>query len=352
MQETSKDKSKVANKFVNNFKSNNKKQAAKYPKYYNKKTTYKKNHNKLYHLKISISKIYDSTLPIRNFFNKIISAIMKKGNHERSILIFYNNEEKGLSLPINNFMILFFVLIFASLIYTGFDAYYKQKEARDFYNTLSATEAKTYSLITEYKDSLNRYSKSLKDYNDTIKNISYLIDYNNNSSFNNNSNNDNDINKTLNEIDRYQKNILTFMDVSSIIHKEIPVGWPVAGGGRISSGFGARLSPFTQEKSYHYGVDIAGPYGTPILAAADGKVVFAGWKNGYGWFVLIEHANGYQTGYGHNSELLVHGGQQVKRGQKIAMIGNTGRTTGIHCHFEVRISGDHKNPMPYLNARF
>ncbi|WP_420535686.1 M23 family metallopeptidase [Brachyspira pilosicoli] len=295
--------------------------------------------------------MYDLFLPIRTFLNKIISAIIKKGNNERSILIFYNDKEKGLSLPINNFMILFFILIFASLIYTGFDAYYKQKEARDFYNTLSATEAKTYSLITEYKDSLNRYSKSLKEYNDTIKNISYLIDYNNASSFNNN-NNDNDINKTLNEIDRYQKNILTFMDVSSVIHKEIPVGWPVAGGGRISSGFGARLSPFTQEKSYHYGVDIAGPYGTPILAAADGKVTFAGWKNGYGWFVLIEHANGYQTGYGHNSELLVHAGQEVKRGQKIAMIGNTGRTTGIHCHFEVRIAGDHKNPMPYLSARF
>ena len=352
MQETSKDKSKAANKFVNNFKYTNKKQASKsYNKKYNKKVNYKKNHNRLYHLKISISRIYDSALPIRNFFNKIISAIIKKGNHERSILIFYNNEEKGLSLPINNFMILFFILIFASLIYTGFDAYYKQKEARDFYNTLSATEAKTYSLITEYKDSLNRYSKSLKEYNDTIKNISYLIDYNNNSSFNNN-NNDNDINKILNEVDRYQKNILTFMDVSSVIHKEIPVGWPVAGGGRISSGFGARLSPFTQERSYHYGVDIAGPYGTPILAAADGKVTFAGWKNGYGWFVLIEHANGYQTGYGHNSELLVHSGQEVKRGQKIAMIGNTGRTTGIHCHFEVRIAGDHKNPMPYLNARF
>jgi len=125
-----------------------------------------------------------------------------------------------------------------------------------------------------------------------------------------------------------------------------------AGGGRISSGFGARLSPFTKEKSYHYGVDIAGPYGTPILAVADGVISYAGWRNGYGWFLIINHANGYQTAYGHNSKLLVNVGHKVKRGDKIALIGNTGRTTGIHCHFEVRINGDHKNPMPYLSARF
>ena len=108
------------------------------------------------------------------------------------------------------------------------------------------------------------------------------------------------------------------------IHDQIPLGWPVSGGGRISSGFGARLSPFNQEKSYHYGVDIAGSYGTPIIAVADGTVTFAGWRSGYGWFVIVSHANGYQTAYGHNSKLLVNAGQKVKRGDKIALIGNTG----------------------------
>ena len=81
-------------------------------------------------------------------------------------------------------------------------------------------------------------------------------------------------------------------------------------------------------------------------------ISYAGWRNGYGWFLIINHANGYQTAYGHNSKLLVNVGHKVKRGDKIALIGNTGRTTGIHCHFEVRINGDHKNPMPYLSARF
>ncbi len=254
-------------------------------------------------------------------------------------------------------MITFLLLVFSALVYTGFDAYNKQKEAREFYNTLSAREAKTYTLIEEYKQALNRFSTALVNYNNSMKNISHTIDYNNTSTFNNNQNilNNDDmtnINKILNEVDRYQKNVLSFMNISPRIHDQIPLGWPVSGGGRISSGFGARLSPFNQEKSYHYGVDIAGSYGTPIIAVADGTVTFAGWRSGYGWFVIVSHANGYQTAYGHNSKLLVNAGQKVKRGDKIALIGNTGRTTGIHCHFEVRVGGDHKNPMPYLGARF
>ena len=236
------------------------------------------------------------------------------------------------------------------MIYTGVDAYYRQKNAREFYITLSDREIKIYKLIQDYRNSLNRYSAALIDYNNTIKNISYSIDYNDNTSFR--SKESTNINKILNEIESYQKNILSFLKIPSILHREIPTGWPVAGGGRISSGFGSRLSPFNKEKSYHYGVDIAGPYGTPILAVADGVISYAGWRNGYGWFLIINHANGYQTAYGHNSKLLVNVGHKVKRGDKIALIGNTGRTTGIHCHFEVRINGDHKNPMPYLSARF
>ena len=236
------------------------------------------------------------------------------------------------------------------MIYTGVDSYYRQKNAREFYITLSDREIKIYKLIQDYRNSLNRYSAALIDYNNTIKNIFYSIDYNDNTSFR--SKESTNINKILNEIESYQKNILSFLKIPSILHREIPTGWPVAGGGRISSGFGSRLSPFNKEKSYHYGVDIAGPYGTPILAVADGIVTYSGWRNGYGWFIIINHINGYQTAYGHNSKLLVSIGQKVKRGDKIALIGNTGRTTGIHCHFEVRINGEHKNPMPYLSARF
>lgn len=362
LEETSKDVKKLAKQFVGNFKDANKSADNSNSRF---DISYKKNVKltpssrykaprakiKFHRTKKILNKLYNSTYGIRHVFKSVVEAIKRKGNHERSILIFYDDEEHGIRLPINNFMILFLVLVFSALIYTGYDAYNRQKEAREFYNTLSAREAKTYTLIEDYKKSLNRFSKALTEYNNIIKSISYIIDYNDMGTFNNNNESGN-IEKMLGELDSYQKNILSFMEVSPKIHKEIPLGWPVAGGGRISSGFGARLSPFNQEKSYHYGVDIAGPYGTPILAVADGTVTFAGWRNGYGWFVLITHANGYQTAYGHNSKLLVDYGQKVKRGEKIALIGNTGRTTGIHCHFEIRVGGDHKNPMPYLSARF
>ena len=362
LEETSRDVKKLAKQFVGNFKDANKSADNSNSRF---DINYKKNVQlkptsrykapkakiKFNRTKKVLNKLYNATYGIRHLFKSVVDAIKRKGNHERSILIFYDDEEHGIRLPINNFMILFLVLVFSALIYTGYDAYNRQKEAREFYNTLSAREAKTYTLIEDYKKSLNRFSKALTEYNNIIKSISYIIDYNDMGTFNNNNESAN-IEKMLGELDSYQKNILSFMEVSPKIHKEIPLGWPVAGGGRISSGFGARLSPFNQEKSYHYGVDIAGPYGTPILAVADGTVTFAGWRNGYGWFVLITHANGYQTAYGHNSKLLVDYGQKVKRGEKIALIGNTGRTTGIHCHFEIRVGGDHKNPMPYLSARF
>ena len=367
-EESSKEAKDIASKFVGNLDSKNEKIDKKNSK--NDKSLNKYFYKSLKKKKVKIYKnpyvksrskfigkinkffkaLYNLTGGVRNFFKIIINAIIKKGNNERSILLVYNDDEKGIRLPINNFIILYLLLIFSSLVYTGIDAYYRQKNAGNFYLALSDREAQTYKLIQDYKTSINRYSTALIDYNNHLKNISYSIDYND--SYSIKKNEATNINKILNEVDIYQKNILSFLKISSILHKEIPTGWPVAGGGRISSGFGARLSPFTKEKSYHYGVDIAGPYGTPILAVADGTVTYSGWRNGYGWFIIINHANGYQTAYGHNSKLLVNVGHKVKRGDKIALIGNTGRTTGIHCHFEVRINGDHKNPMPYLSARF
>lgn len=116
--------------------------------------------------------------------------------------------------------------------------------------------------------------------------------------------------------------------------------WPVQG--RISSGFGSRWG------SMHYGLDIAVNTGTPVRAAAAGKVTFAGWNGTYGYLVKIDHGNGVETRYAHNSALLVKVGQQVNRGSVIARSGNTGRSTGPHVHFEIRLKGKAYNPLPYL----
>ena len=120
--------------------------------------------------------------------------------------------------------------------------------------------------------------------------------------------------------------------------------WPVQG--RINSSFGWRS--IFGSYSYHGGIDIKASYGQSIKAADGGTVIFAGYKGSYGNLVIIDHGNGKVTYYGHNSSLCVSAGNKVYQGQTIAKAGSTGRSTGVHCHFEVRINGTQVNPLSYL----
>ncbi len=120
-------------------------------------------------------------------------------------------------------------------------------------------------------------------------------------------------------------------------------------GGRLTSGFGKRSRPTKGASSYHKGVDWATPKGTPVYASCGGTVAKAGWGSGYGYVVYINHPDGRQTRYGHLSKILVSDGQTVKQGDKIALSGNTGVSTGPHVHFEILINGSQVNPLNYLN---
>ncbi|SHH17987.1 Murein DD-endopeptidase MepM and murein hydrolase activator NlpD, contain LysM domain [Thermosyntropha lipolytica DSM 11003] len=129
--------------------------------------------------------------------------------------------------------------------------------------------------------------------------------------------------------------------------RSVPNQWPVKG--EITSPFGFRKSPFGgRRETFHEGIDIANNVGETIVAAADGKVVFAGWQPVYGKTVEIEHGYGFTTIYGHNSALLVKEGEVVRKGQPIARLGNTGRSTGPHLHFTVKKYGELKDPLIYL----
>lgn len=125
-----------------------------------------------------------------------------------------------------------------------------------------------------------------------------------------------------------------------------PSIYPVRG--HITSTFGYRRSPFGWSREFHDGLDIAVPYGTPVLATADGVVVTAGWDGGFGRAVEISHGYGYRTLYGHNSRLAVRVGQSVKKGQVIAYSGSSGRSTGPHVHYSVFVNGRVVNPRDYL----
>jgi murein DD-endopeptidase MepM/ murein hydrolase activator NlpD len=129
----------------------------------------------------------------------------------------------------------------------------------------------------------------------------------------------------------------------------IPTSMP-ASVALMSSGFGYRSDPFTGGGAMHSGLDFKGPLGTPILAAADGNVTFAGWQGGYGNCIEITHANGLVTRYAHLSAITVSLGQTVDRGVQIGRMGSTGRSTGSHLHFEVRLNDQAINPMKFLEA--
>lgn len=120
------------------------------------------------------------------------------------------------------------------------------------------------------------------------------------------------------------------------------------GKGVLTSPFGMRKDPFTGQPAFHKGIDIAAARGTDIQAFEGGEVTFAGWRGGYGNLVVLRHPNGLETRYGHAAALNVKAGDTVRAGQVIAEVGSTGRSTGNHLHFEVRVGGEAVNPLPYL----
>ncbi|MDO4745552.1 MAG: peptidoglycan DD-metalloendopeptidase family protein [Bacillota bacterium] len=126
------------------------------------------------------------------------------------------------------------------------------------------------------------------------------------------------------------------------------LAWPTPSTSYITSPFGYRIHPIYGYRKFHSGIDIGASYGSSIVAANDGRVILSGWNGGYGKCVVVDHGGGYTTLYAHCSSLLVSYGQSVYRGQKIAKVGSTGASTGPHLHFEVRINGNYKNPLNYV----
>jgi len=132
--------------------------------------------------------------------------------------------------------------------------------------------------------------------------------------------------------------------------RHAPLRRPLAGNLEITSPFGPRIDPFFGKMALHPGIDLREPTGTPARATAAGKVVSAGWRGGYGNMVEIDHGNGLVTRFGHLSAILVSEGQSVESGETIGRVGSTGRSTGSHLHYEVRVDGEPVDPMRFLRA--
>jgi murein DD-endopeptidase MepM/ murein hydrolase activator NlpD len=138
-----------------------------------------------------------------------------------------------------------------------------------------------------------------------------------------------------------ERNIFTRGDVNVL-----PSAWPV--NGRLMGGYGVRSDPFSGEGAMHTGVDISAPQGTPVKVTADGIVIHAGWNGGYGRCVIVDHGNNYQTWYAHLSRMDVIEGQEIRQGEILGAVGTSGRSTGSHLHYEVRIGSTPVNPYRFL----
>jgi murein DD-endopeptidase MepM/ murein hydrolase activator NlpD len=136
-----------------------------------------------------------------------------------------------------------------------------------------------------------------------------------------------------------------FQDQKSLL-ASTPSTWPARGW--VTSDFGQRLDPYTADRVMHAGLDIAAPHGREVRAPSDGVVIFAGLEGGYGNVLVIDHGYGIKTRYGHLSQISVKAGERIRRGQSVASIGNTGRSTGPHLHYEVRVNGIPQNPRKFI----
>jgi murein DD-endopeptidase MepM/ murein hydrolase activator NlpD len=140
--------------------------------------------------------------------------------------------------------------------------------------------------------------------------------------------------------------LMKLLDRQKSILASTPSVWPARGW--VSSGFGYRLSPFTNEKELHRGLDICNRKGAPVIAPADGVVEYVDWDPGYGKTVIINHGYGLNTMYAHLDKIHVKKGQAIRRHQEIAQVGDSGRTTGAHLHYEIHLNGVPVNPLRYI----
>jgi murein DD-endopeptidase MepM/ murein hydrolase activator NlpD len=140
------------------------------------------------------------------------------------------------------------------------------------------------------------------------------------------------------------------LNLYRIAAEKAPFATPVKKAFRFTSEFGFRRDPKTGGRRMHKGVDFAAGSGTPIYATADGVIVHAGWSSGYGRLIKIQHEFGIETRYAHLSKMRVNVGQKVSRGDRIGDMGASGRVTGVHLHYEVRVGGEAVNPMIYIKA--
>jgi len=276
---------------------------------------------------------------------------------------------KKLGLIFGVFVLIFFVLISGSIAYVAYNqskvitAQNVLKENELLKNKLSDLSVEIDSILVklklmeEWEDEI-RLEKNLKNINQEIREMGIGGLPQTNTVFADfSTGTNNDFNITLTKLEHLgskidfnystHKDLLDQVKLKESLFRNTPSIYPTYG--RISDGYGWRTHPVSRKRSFHRGLDFGNKTGTPIYATADGVVKSVEKKKLMGNYIVLSHKFGYQTGYGHLHKALVKNGDQVKRGQIIAVMGNSGRSTGSHLHYEVLRYNKYRNPYDYLN---
>lgn len=301
----------------------------------------------------------------------------QKGREKLTVMLIPHSEKKIFNFQISLFTISFLVLLLSGIVITFFvttsrySLTKREVESLQKSQEVSVTALKLLKKeITSLDTTVEGYKGNIKDIikllgasqsenifglggpETEIKNLSEILGFTNTNDYRTELETIQKINEDISTSKRVLQNFMKFLAAREEIIQKIPNNWPIIGGGFITSGFGMRRSPFSGNLAVHQGVDISWWPGAPIRASADGVVVFSGMKGGYGRTVQIQHEYGFQTLYGHLSSISAYEGKQIKKGEILGFLGRTGRSTGFHLHYEVRIGTKAVDPMIFMTTEF
>jgi len=301
----------------------------------------------------------------------------QKGREKLTVMLIPHSEKKIFNFQISMFTISFLVLILAGIITVFFISTSHYTLTKREMEDLQSSQEGNINVLNQFQEEISSLDKSVIEYKNSIKdiiqllgasqsenifglggpeteikNLSEIIGLKNKSDYETELETIQRINADIAASKRVLQNFKKFLEAREEIIQKIPNNWPIIGGGFITSPFGMRRSPFTGKWAKHQGVDISWWPGAPLRATADGIVVFSGMKGGYGRTIQVQHEYGFQTLYAHCSRLVAYEGKRVKKGEIIAFLGRTGRATGFHVHYEVRIGTTAVDPMIFMTTEF
>lgn len=302
---------------------------------------------------------------------------VQKGREKLTVMLIPHSEKKIFNFQISLFTISFLILLLAGIIATFFistSRYTLAKKEMEILQDAQEGNVVTMKMLKEeisnLNNSVNEYRNNIKDIikllgasqsenifglggpETEIKNISEIMGLKSKDDYQTELETIKRINTDIVASKKVLQNFTKFLAAREEIIQKIPNNWPIIGGGFITSRFGMRRSPFTGKWAMHQGVDISWWPGAPIRSSADGTVVYSGMKGGYGRTVQIQHEYGFQTLYAHLSRISVFEGKNVQKGEIIGFLGRTGRSTGFHLHYEVRIGTKAVDPMVFMTTEF